>query len=182
MRLVDLLVLLLSAQADTLKRLAAFFGEENLIHLLEDAGESFDDRRVAGLEVPKFAKTSVASITWIDTPVPHSNANAYGELEGTVHELGLPEVLEFHLWAYPHYRAFIESSIDLNARLAPGGGESGTALIEEACAAADAWVRSLAIPPAVADAAYKAALVPWLRFRTEALKKMGRRPLGAVQN
>jgi hypothetical protein len=180
MRLVDFLVLLLGAQAETLKRLAAFFGEEVLIAMLEDAGESFDDRKLAGLELPKFAQTAVASITWIDSPTPHTNANAYAELEGTVRELGLPEILEFHLWAYPHYRAFIESAIDLNARLAPNGGESGTALIEEACAAADAWTKALPIPPAVSAAAFKAAQVPWIRFRTEALKKMGRRPLGAV--
>ena len=180
MRLVDFLVLLLQAHAETLKRLAAFFGEESLVALLEDAGESFDDRRLAGMAPPSFAKTAVASVTWIDTPTPHSNANAYAELEGTVHELGLPEVLEFHLWAYPHYRAFIESSVDLNARLSPGNSDAGMALIEEATAAAEAWVKTLAIPPAVAAAAYKAAHVPWLRFRTEALKKIGRRPLGAV--
>lgn len=180
MRLVDFLVLLLSAQAETLKRLGAFFGEENLVAMLEDAGESFDDRRLAGLEPAKFASTSVASVTWISASTPHTNANAYAELEGTVRELDLPEVLEFHLWAYPHYRAFIESAVDLDARLPPGGGESGTALIEEACSSAEAWVKALPIPPSVAAAAYKAAHVPWLRFRTEALKKMGRRPLGAV--
>jgi len=180
MRLVDFLVLLLGAQAETLKRLAAFFGEENLVDMLEDAGESFDDRKLAGLAPAKFATTSVASVTWIAASTPHTNASAYAELEGTVRELGLPEILEFHLWAYPHYRAFIESAIDLDSRLPAGGGESGAALIEEACAAADAWVKTLPIPPAVAAAAYKAAGVPWLRFRTEALKKMGRRPLGAV--
>jgi hypothetical protein len=180
MRLVDFLVLLLRAHAETLKRLGAFFGEETLVAMLEDAGESFDDRRLAGLEPAKFATTSVASVIWIDTPTPRSNTNAYGELEGTVRELDLPEVLEFHLWAYPHYRAFIESAIDLNSRLAPGGTEPGTALIEEACASAEAWVKALPIPPSVAAAAYKAAQIPWLRFRTEALKKMGRRPLGAV--
>jgi hypothetical protein len=180
MRLVDFLVLLLSAHAETLKRLGAFFGEEALIALLEDAGESFDDRKLAGLEPPKFAQTAVASITWIDSPTPHTNANAYAELEGTVHELALPEILEFHLWAYPHYRAFIESAIDLNARLDPGSKESGTELIDEAFAAAEAWVKSLSIPPSVAGPAFKAAQIPWIRFRTEALKKMGRRPLGAV--
>jgi len=180
MRLVDFLVLLLGAQAETLKRLAAFFGEENLVDMLEDAGESFDDRRLAGLAPEKFATSSVASVTWIDSPAPHSNANAYAELEGTVRELGLPEILEFHLWAYPHYRAFIESAIDLNARLSPESGVSGTALVDEACAASEAWVKTLRIPPSVAAAAYKAAAQPWLRFRTEALKKMGRRPLGAV--
>ena len=52
--------------------------------------------------------------------------------------------------------------------------------IEEAVAAAEAWTKMLAIPPAVAAAASKAASTPWIRFRTEAMKKMGRRPLGAV--
>ena len=180
MRLVDFLVLLLSAHAETLKRLAAFFGEEVLVAMLEDAGESFDDRRLAGLEPQKFATSSVATVTWIDSPSPHSNANAYSELEGTVRELGLPEVLEFHLWAYPHYRAFIESSIDLNARLSPEDGRSGLSLVDEAVEASEAWVRALPIPPAVSAAAFKAAAQPWIRFRTEALRKMGRRPLGAV--
>lgn len=180
MRLVDFLVLMLGAQAETLKRLGAFFGEENLVDMLEDAGESYDDRRLAGLEPNTPTAASLAPGMWTPPPGPHSNANAYAELEGTVRELGLPEILEFHLWAYPHYRAFIESTIDLNARLAPGGGELGTALIDEACANAEAWVKRLQIAPSVAAAAYKAAQVPWIRFRTEALKKMGRRPLGAV--
>lgn len=180
MRLVDFLVLLLRAQAETLKRLGAFFGEETLVTMLEDAGESFDDRRLAGLEPEKFARSSVASVAWIESSASHSGGNAYAELEGTMHELGLPEVLEFHLWAYPHYRAAIESAIDLNARLPAGGGETGMVLIEEAVAAAEAWTKMLAIPPAVAAAASKAASTPWIRFRTEAMKKMGRRPLGAV--
>ena len=180
MRLVDFLVLLLGAQAEALKRLAAFFGEEVLVAMLEDAGESFDDRRLAGLEPAKYASTSAGKIAWTPPQTPHTNANAYSELEGTVRELALPEVLEFHLWAYPHYRAFIESAIDLDARLPAGGGESGTFLIDEAVAAADAWTKELPIPPAVSAAAFKAAQVPWIRFRTEALKKMGRRPLGAV--
>lgn len=176
MRLVDFLVLLLQAHAETLRRLAAFFGEENLIQLLEDAGESFDDRRLAGLE-PIPSGASFSKTTWSEGESPSSNP--YAELEGTVHELALPEILEFHLWAYPHYRHFIESAIMLNARLT-SGTDSGALLIEEACASAEAWVRTLAIPPSVAAAAHKAALVPWLRFRTEALKKIGRRPLGAV--
>jgi hypothetical protein len=176
MRLVDFLILLLQAHAETLKRLAAFFGEEEFVEMLEDSGETID----RALPPTKYAGEAGARVIWIDTPSPHSNANAYAELEGTVLELSLPATLAFHLWAYPHYRDFIESSIDLNSRMPAGGGEAGAALIEEACAQADAWVRALPIPGAVAMAAYKAAQIPWLRFRTEALKKMGRRPLGAV--
>jgi hypothetical protein len=172
-RLAEFLVLLLQAHADTLKRLAAFFGEEKLVEMLEDSGETIDQ----ALPPRKHAG---ASVVWIDTPTPHSNANAYAELEGNVQEMGLPATLEFHLWAYPHYRAFIESSVDLNSRMAPGGGESGGAMIEEAVHQAEAWVRALPIHPTLAPRAYAMAQVPWLRFRTEALRKMGRRPLGPV--
>ncbi len=176
MRLVDFLILLLSAHAETLKRLAAFFGEDVFTEMLEDSGETIDK----ALPPRKYTEKAGAALIWIDLNSPRTNANAYAELEGSVHEFDLPEVLEFHLWAYPHYRAFIESAVDLNARMAPGGGTSGTALIEEACIQAEAWAHALPIPPAVAAAAHKAALVPWIRFRTEALKKMGRRPLGVV--
>lgn len=176
MRLAEFLVLLLQAHADTLKRLAAFFGEERLVDMLEESGETIDQ----ALPPRKLAGSAGASVIWIDTPVPHSNANAYAELEGNVHEMGLPATLEFHLWAYPHYRAFIESAIDLNSRMAPGGGDSGGELIEEAVQQADAWVRALPIHPKLAPRAYAMAQVPWLRFRTEALRKMGRRPLGPV--
>lgn len=176
MRLVDFLILLLGAHSEALKRLAAFFGEERFIDMLEDSGDTIDK----SLPIRKFTDKAGAALIWIDMNSPRTNANAYVELEGAVRELSLPEVLEFHLWAYPHYRAFIESSVDLNARMAPGGGSSGAALIEEACIQAEAWAHALPIPPAVAGAAHKAALVPWLRFRAEALKKMGRRPLGAV--
>jgi hypothetical protein len=174
-RLVDFLILLLSAHAETLKRLAAFFGEENLVNLLEVAGEETE-----GALPPTKVARERAPIIWIDEPTPRSNACAYAELEGNVREFDLPEVLEFHLWAYPPYRTYIESAVNLGASLPPGGGETGVALVEEACHQAEEWVRTLGIPPAVAPAAYKAAQVPWLRFRTEALKKMGRRPLGAV--
>ncbi len=176
MRLVDFLILLLGAHAETLKRLGAFFGEEELVNLLEDAGEANE----AALPPTKVSSVR-APIVWRDEPTPRSNASAYAELEGNVREFDLPEVLEFHLWAYPPYRTYIESAINLGAKLAPGGGESGVSLVEEACRQAEEWVKTLGIPPAVAAAAYKAAHVPWLRFRTETLKKMGRRPLGAVQ-
>lgn len=177
MRLVDFLVLLLQAHADTLRRLAAFFGEEEFIEMLEDSGETIE----SALPPTKYAGEAGASVIWIDSSSPHSNANAYAELEGTVQELGLPEPLAFHLWAYPHYRTFIQSSLDLNSRMAPGGGSAGAALIDEACQQAEAWAKALPITAAVQAAALKAAQLPWIRFRTEALKKMGRRPLGAVQ-
>lgn len=174
MRLVDLLILLLGAHADTLRRLSAFFGEETFVEMLEESGETIEN----SLPPTVYAGTVGAPVIWIESQA--SNSNVYAELEGTVSEFQISAVLHFHVWAYPHYRKFIESAIDLNARLPAGGGEAGLALIEEACLQAEAWVSALPISAAVKPAALKAAQIPWLRFRSEALKKMGRRPLGAV--
>ncbi len=180
MRLIDFLIYLLQAHAQTLSRLAAFFGEEKFIEILEDAGEKNSNQ----LPPSQFADQQGAQILWLDSPQPGSNSNAYAELEGAVRDMGLPALLEFHLWAYPHYRAFIESPHDLNSRIktAPHGdrGDAGALLVDEACQHAQAWVQTLGIPPAVAPAAERAAQIPWIRFSTEFLKRIGKRTLCPV--
>ncbi len=166
MRLVDFLILLLEAHGETLKRLAAFFGEERFFDMLEnsDAGA----RPVLSANTLAFTSSGIAN----------SSRSPYLELEGAVRESGLPEILEFHLWAYPYYRAFIESGVDLAAPLKDGN--SGTALIEEAVTAAKEWIRLVPIPPVLSAQAETAASVPWIRFRSSAFKKMGLRPMGPV--
>lgn len=176
MRLIDFLIYLLQAHGQTLGRLAAFFGEERFVEMLEEAGEDME----RSLPPSKFAEASGAEVIWLDPSHPSSNANAYTELEGAVRDMNLPAMLEFHLWAYPHYRAFIESSLELNARIRGPGYESGAALVDEACMQAEAWMKRLHIPPSVAPQAERAAQIPWLRFRSEVLKRIGKRPLGPV--
>ncbi|MBC7386818.1 MAG: hypothetical protein H7301_11745 [Cryobacterium sp.] len=170
MKLVEFLILVLAAHAETLKRLAAFFGEEAFVEILEES----DDENAP----PRKSNHPRGTLPrWMEDP--GSEPNAYALLEGTVRDFDLPAVLQFHLWAYPPYRAFIESSVNLNAKLTPGD-DAGKALVENACADAEEWVKSLPMPSVVTVAAYKAAAVPWLRFRTETLKRLGRRPLGSV--
>lgn len=179
MRLVEFLVQILEAHAETLKRLAALFGEENLIQLLEMAGDEDEGGGKNDEALPR--RHQPAHLSVFEAPSPFSSSNApYAELEGAVREMNLPSVLEFHLWAYPHYRAFIESDVDLNARIPGPGGEAGAVLVDEAVAQAEAWVRSLPMNPAVLDQASRAAHVPWLKFRSSVLKRIGRRPLGPV--
>ncbi|MBC7693792.1 MAG: hypothetical protein H7222_18645 [Methylotenera sp.] len=172
MRLVDFLILLLEAHAQTLQRLAALFGEERLLELLEDA-----------TELPDFGesvqfKPSEIQAKWLEPSVSEINALAYAELEGAVLDFNLPAILEFHLWAYPHYRAFIESPLDLSSRIRGPGGDAGSVLVGEALAHAEAWIQALHIPPAISQQAERAAQIPWLRFRTSVLKRIGKRPLG----
>lgn len=177
MRLVDFLIALLEAHAETLKRLAALFGEERLLEILEASGDDdlgTDPTKRRGPVVTRLQPKDLESAPGA------SGSSTYQELEGAVHDFGLPAVLEFHLWAYPHYRAFIESPLELSSRIPGPGGETGTALVEEAVAQAQAWVRSLHIPPQIGIQAERAAHVPWLRFRTNVLKRIGKRPLGPV--
>lgn len=174
MRLVDFLILLLQAQAQTLQRLAALFGEENLVEILESAGDEPPGRE-EGLAAGGFPE--LARMRWLDEPAPGSGAFPYAELEGTVHELGLSAVLEFHLWAYPSYRSFIESPLDLNSRVR---ADAASVLIQETLAQAQAWVKKLPVAPEAGLRAERAAKVAWLKFRAEVLKRVGRRPLSAV--
>jgi hypothetical protein len=177
-RLVEFLIAILEAHAETLKRLAALFGEENLIQLLEMAGDEPEERNEKPSHSPPIR---LVHASYFDPPSPFSATDStYAELEGAVREMNLPAFLEFHLWAYPHYRAFIESPIDLNSRIPGPGGEAGGALVDEAVTQAEAWVKSLPMSDLVRDQASRAAHVPWLKFRTQVLKRIGKRPMGPV--
>lgn len=171
LRLVDYLLLVLEAHAQTLKRLAAFFGEEELLQLLESAGEREEASAELDLEPGLLA-------CWAPPAAPGSASSAYQEIEGAVHELGLPAVLEFHLWAYPLYRAFIESSVDLGATLSGTGDEAGQRLVDLAVKCSESWVKGLVVHPQLFPRVERIAQIPWLRFRSEALRKLGHRPLG----
>ena len=175
MRLIDFLVLLLEAHADTLKRLAAFFGEEELLEMLESS-ESPESGDEPGPEL------DLGQIPFETTGsrLPTGARSPYAELGGAVRELGLPATLEFHLWAYPYYRAFIESDLDLGSTCE--GSEALAGLIEQSITEAQKWVRKLPIPPSVAIAAETAAQLPWIRFRTSALKKLGLRPMESIRS
>ena len=163
LRLIEFLICLLEAHAQTLQRLAALFGEDVLFELLENAG---DEMQQPDLEIHS---------KWLQAPGSAATGNPYGELESAVQDTQLAKILEFHLWAYPLYRAFVESSLDFNSRLREG---VGTAMVEDAVKYAESWVKNLNLPSDFSQRAQAAAQVPWLRFRAEMLRKIGQRPLG----
>jgi len=168
----EFLIHILRAQAQTLQHLAAFFGEAELLELLESAGESAPD-----LPEPSFKikKEWLPTLTGPDTP------STYLELEGAVHDLHLSAVLEFHLWTYPFYRIIIESSANLKAKVPDQpGARVLEVLVDEAMIQAQTWVRTLPVPPTLLIQTRSIAQVPWLRFRTTVLGKTGRRPVIAL--
>jgi hypothetical protein len=170
MKLIDFLIHLLATQAKTLQRLAAFFGEEELLQMLESAGDEESEDALPILIDPK----------WFDQPKTTDSPSAYAQLEGSVREFKLPAVLEFHLWAYPFYRSIIESSLNLKSVIRGDDGSAGEKLVNEAIAQATIWIKKLPIHPEVSIQAERAALVPWLRFRSEVLKKIGKRPFASL--
>ncbi|MBL7716162.1 MAG: hypothetical protein JNL01_11925 [Bdellovibrionales bacterium] len=177
MRLVDFLIHVMVAHAQTLQRLAALFGEEALIELLEKAGDrqpESDPNLV--LKWKDFFEEKV-------DPGP----SAYAEIENAVRDINLPAVFEFHLWSYPYYRAFIEGPIDLQARIIRSSQLGGNPLhdrsmklIEDATDAASQWIRSLELPSDLSKQAESVAQIPWLKFRADSLRRMGLRTLGAI--
>lgn len=169
---IEFLVHILKAHAQTLHRLAAFFGEETLFQLLERVGESSDDSEPSF----KIKKEWLTTTTGSDTP------SAYLELEGAVHSMHLSSVLEFHIWAYPFYRVIIESSVNLKAKIPDHPGSRVLEiLVEEATVQAQTWTKKLPIPPELAIQTRSIAQVPWIRFRTTVLGKTGRRPVIALE-
>ena len=162
MKLVQFLILVLEAHAQSLQRLAAFFGEEVLFELLEMQED--EPRRIPVNR--EYFKSSVEK---------NISGQAYGELESAVRGMKLHPVLEFHVWAYPFYRSYIESDIDLNSITS-----TGTNLVDEAVEEAKNWIKHLPLPPSFAAQAERAAEIPWVKFRAHALKKIGKRPLGPV--
>jgi hypothetical protein len=165
-RLIDFLVHLLEAQAQTLQRLAAFFGEAELLEMLETAGEIEDAH-------PTIIKINPH---WFEKSNQPDRTSTYAKLEGSVHDFKLSAMLEFHLWAYPFYRTIVESPLDLKFKIRDTDDQSAIELINESVHQAELWIKRLAIPASVSPAAERAASVPWLRFRSEVLKKIGMRP------
>jgi hypothetical protein len=171
--LVDICREVLLAHAQTLQRLAALLGEERLLEFLEQQPQ------------PEETEGTDLGVTWNEcfrernfAPNAGPAENAYQSLEGTVKEAGIAAFLEFYLWAYPPYRTLIESPMTLHAALIPG--EMAIQLVEGLVKAADLWLRSLALPPRIAPRAEQAAQVPWIRFRSAFLAKIGERPLRAL--
>ena len=167
----EFLIHILKTHANTLHRLAAFFGEAELVELLESCDETSDN------SYPLFE----IKREWLPEAAEPDNPSAYLELEGAVHDMHLSPVLEFHLWAYPLYRIIIESSVSLKSKIPDQGSfQMLELLVEEAILQAQAWTKKLPIRPDRALQTNNIAQVPWIRFRTMILGKIGRRPIVAL--
>lgn len=178
MRLVDFLVALLSAHAQTLQRLAALLGEDPLLELLEAAAEENPAAKMAQEKgTGKIIRPARLDLFEANTTSKSTQGSAYALLESAVRDQQLAAVLEFHLWTYPHYRAFIESPLDLTALAKP---DAGVVLIEEAMAQAHAWIKRLPVGPDLGKRVEAASQVAWLRFRTDVMRRIGKSPLSAV--
>ncbi len=175
MTVVEFMILVLTTQTHVLQRLAAFFGEEQLLEILE----SVDDFPAPKESTRTQSLFSLQKNWFIPAPLQVTKTSPYTELEGSVRELNLPATLEFHLWAYPFYRTLIESSLDLKMTFNPKK-QGGEALVKEALYQAKTWIHALPIHPAHAAQVQTLGMTPWVRFQSEVLKKTGGRPLNPL--
>jgi len=174
LRLVDFVMALLEAHALTLLRLVVYFGEPKLIELLESVPD--DDAASAG--VGDFALLpGVDDALTPPPPMGPQLKHPFTEIEGHVGELGVSSLLEFYLWAYPGYRMWAESALDLGAQLVPSNPKLLEAMIDQAVRQNRTWLGRLPIPSDLFASVERSAQVPWVRFRTDILRRSGGRHL-----
>ncbi len=172
MRLVEYLVEVLTTQAQVLIEMRDLFGETVLLHALENRGEPPNESLSPDANIFKPPLTAEALD---DSP--------YTLLQSAVRGAHLPAALEFHLWAYPHYRAWIESQAALHWRTRPSltpPEESESLLILPALQTARSWVASFGFTPEIETKIARRVEQHWIRFRSKILQKLGRasiRPL-----
>jgi hypothetical protein len=129
--------------------------------------------RGAELEEEQGGEPLAIQVAWFK---PNGKEGSpYAELEGAVRDMKLSPVLQFHIWAYPVYRAFIESKLELGSRVT-----NPQAVVEAALAGQKHWLQMLPIAAEFKVQAERAAEVPWTRFRATVLKDLGQRPIGVV--
>jgi len=113
------------------------------------------------------------------------NGRPYVSIGHAVNAMNLPEPLEFYVWSYPYYRRWIESAADLEAPIETVF-KNPEEEVEQARAYAAQWARHLIFielqdsERRVEDALQAFSLDRWLKFRSQALRAVGRRPLQSI--
>lgn len=194
MRYIDLLILILEAHAQALSRMAGTLGDETLAEVLDSSAEKFEDHpetlatllqplrellpRLAPEEAlgkDRFQSRRAASLS---ASRKHAHAE-YAEIEGAVKDFHLGGLMEFHLWCFPIYRLFAESSIPLTLvfeKDAPVMAE----LIASILQCNEEWTRQLSQSPGVANELLKITNPAWVKFRASALRLLGQRPFSRI--
>lgn len=182
MRWVDFLILLLEAYSETLCILSSHLGEEKLVQILENYEEHFHE--VTKGSFTERAQNLLKTLRLLEDPPEEDPGVAYQALEITIRDLQIPLALEVHLLSYPFYRIFIESRFELHSRLPASisyqQSDQGLLLVNEVINQAEAWIKNMPIPFTLHQQMESTIRVPWLRFRTLTLKRIGQRPVGPV--
>lgn len=183
-RVVDFLILMLKTQGEAMKRLSDLFSEDILAAAVERREDRIESLRESGKADPNAIPFRFVE-TWISDSCPSGGIGSehYGELEATIRAAQFSERVEFYLWSYPHYRDYIESSIDLGARLvdpSSGAAFEPVPMIEDAVERGLEWLGSLEIAEPFATQVQKHVAPVWTAFRAEALRRLGRNPLRRV--
>jgi len=168
MKLGEFLRELLLIHGEVLKNLSAVFGKTVLVEILEAAGEREDLICVPYLD---FFES--------DNSDEEVGGAYYESIQVGVESLKLPPELAFHCWAFPIYRAYVESELPLNANL-KRDSDSEIKLFELTNSQIEGWLRSLALPEKIHKSAAKAVFPTWLRLRTKILESSGQPVLKPV--
>lgn len=199
LKLGEILGLVLEAHGECLKALYVLFGEEVLIEILERTDEVATERSGGACLSQRLRQCFMEDRRVADRI--HGEPDWPLLLERRVQSLSLPAVLEFYVWAYPPYRLWIESDLNLNWILRcaeqiedPGSDESGGSghpaisiraqaenlVVEDWTARAESWISSLGLPEKIHGQVMRLTQPVWVRFRARVLSQAGGRRMSSV--
>jgi len=171
MLFVEFLIYLLKAHSKTLVLISQLLGEEQWLKILNSLPQQNK------IEQKPILKLLQANQENKQNNVP----SPYKLLQEAVSNTQLSKELEIHLWSYPHYRAFIESSLDLGSPILTQKENTELVLIEEALSQAENWVHLLPVEEHLKLHIIQNSQPHWLRFRSEILNKTGKKLFTSVK-
>lgn len=184
LKLGEILALALESHGEVLKVLYTLFGEEVLIEVLERTDEVASERSTETTLPPHLRKCFMEDRRVSDQLNGPPDWSAL--LEKRVVAIGLPAVLGFYIWAYPPYRMWIESDLDLNLILNQVDAHdalpdsSQTLVADDWVNRADSWLSAIGLPEKIHQQVHRAAHPIWIRFRSRLLSHIGARRMSSL--
>ncbi len=158
MKLWEMLLPLLKTQAEVLLALTEACEPSTLLAHLRKAHD--------GTNAPEGLMDLITS-------APQNSGgrlNLLEELDALPKKLPINRELEPFLWDYQPYRLIVESQVDLESPL-------GSDWIDEITSLGKAWIQSLGEAVDLPADTLRSIEAPWIRFRSDCLRKIGLRSL-----
>lgn len=167
MKLIDFLILMLEAQAEVIRTLLRKMNEKETVELLEKYHSDLQEP-----QPPAFIEALNEA-----NPLSEEEELPFPDLDQAIRKFNFSFALEDQLISFPLYRAYLENCANLNGNIQLTTTQNGESLIEEALFHGHSYYLHLPIPRSYEREFKRDCEMAWLRFRTQTLKRMGKKGL-----